>query len=579
MDKYLAMEDDPNFWRTVHDNINGRDIVLSDEDWKLVKSIIRQKFPDNYDPYEPFVEYDYPDADFPVTNRPISKASFTPSKWEERKIKKLIKSLKNGWITLKDPQKQLKEIEDKEMNPPFFLLWENVEESQKKRSYLPPPKQSLPSHAESFNPPSEYLLTPEEKLEWNEKYFPHRDTDFIPQKYNHLRNVPFYSEFIKERWERCVDLYLAPREAFKRPKDWVDKAEDLLPQLPSLKELKPYPSIQSIIYLGHTGKVRSISVDPSGQWLASGSDDCSVRLWEVDTSRCIKKWNFDGIVHSVTWNPQIHKPLLAVSTNTSLYLLHTGTGTIEQNDQLNNLFSVPSESSEITKWQIVDEENETKLKVLHEAVIKQLSWHHKGDYLAAVCPDAPTSRTLLIHQISTKKSQTPFSKQKGKIQCAQFHPSKPLLFIANQNMVKIYNLAELNLEKKLFPNMTWISSIDIHPGGDNIILGSYDCKLSWFDLDFSEKPYKTLRYHKEAIRRVVFHKRYPLFASCSDDLKLHIFHGMVYSDLSKNPMIVPIKQLKGHKLSDDLGILDCTFHPIQSWIFSAGADATIRLYV
>ena len=30
--------------------------------------------------------------------------------------------------------------------------------------------------------------------------------------------------------------------------------------------------------------------------------------------------------------------------------------------------------------------------------------------------------------------------------------------------------------------------------GDHVIVGSYDCKLSWFDLDLSTKPFKTLRY-------------------------------------------------------------------------------------
>lgn len=29
--------------------------------------------------------------------------------------------------------------------------------------------------------------------------------------------------------------------------------------------------------------------------------------------------------------------------------------------------------------------------------------------------------------------------------------------------------------------------------GDNVICGSYDCRLAWFDLDLSTKPYKMLR--------------------------------------------------------------------------------------
>ena len=64
--------------------------------------------------------------------------------------------------------------------------------------------------------------------------------------------------------------------------------------------------------------------------------------------------------------------------------------------------------------------------------------------------------------------------------------------------------------------------------GDNLIIGCYDLRLSWFDLDLSDKPYKTLRYHKKAIRQVAYHPKYPLFASASDDGSTIVTHGMVY---------------------------------------------------
>lgn len=62
---------------------------------------------------------------------------------------------------------------------------------------------------------------------------------------------------------------------------------------------------------------------------------------------------------------------------------------------------------------------------------------------------------------------------------------------------------------------------------------------SWFDLDLSAKPYRALRYHGQPVRGAAFHRSYPLFASSSDDGTAHIFHGMVYSDLMTNPLIVP----------------------------------------
>ena len=34
----------------------------------------------------------------------------------------------------------------------------------------------------------------------------------------------------------------------------------------------------------------------------------------------------------------------------------------------------------------------------------------------------------------------------------------------------------------------------VHPGGDNLILGAYDRKLAWFDMDLSTSPCVTLRH-------------------------------------------------------------------------------------
>jgi len=123
-----------------------------------------------------------------------------------------------------------------------------------------------------------------------------------------------------------------------------------------------------------------------------------------------------------------------------------------------------------------------------------------------------------------------------------------------------------------------ISGFDIHPSGDDLIMSSYDYRVCWFDLDMDNKPYKILKYHKGAVRNSKYHRKYPLFASCSDDGSVHIFHGMVYNNLLQNPFIVPLKILKGHEIVNERGVFDIVFHPNQPWIFSAGADKTIRLF-
>lgn len=46
--------------------------------------------------------------------------------------------------------------------------------------------------------------------------------------------------------------------------------ESLKPKLPSRKDLKPYPITCYLEYNGHKDAVMSISIEASGQWVASG---------------------------------------------------------------------------------------------------------------------------------------------------------------------------------------------------------------------------------------------------------------------------------------------------------------------
>ena len=64
-----------------------------------------------------------------------------------------------------------------------------------------------------------------------------------------------------------------------------------------------------------------------------------------------------------------------------------------------------------------------------------------------------------------------------------------------QTCVRVYDLVRQELVKKLLSGVKWISCLTVHPSGDHLLLGSYDKKLCWFDLDLSSKPYKILRYN------------------------------------------------------------------------------------
>jgi ribosome biogenesis protein ERB1 len=70
---------------------------------------------------------------------------------------------------------------------------------------------AMPATLQSYNPPEEYLPTPEEIEEWENTDPQDRKRNFLPKKYASLRLVPRYDNYIQERFERCLDLYLCPR--------------------------------------------------------------------------------------------------------------------------------------------------------------------------------------------------------------------------------------------------------------------------------------------------------------------------------------------------------------------------------
>lgn len=590
LDNFLKRMEDPDFWRTIKDPQTGQDVVLSEADIELITRIQKQKIPDaTFDEYAPWVEWFTSEVmKMPVRKFPEHKRSFLPSKPEAKKVSKLVHALKMGWI--KSTAETEKEKQQKKYEPQFYMLWQSDDQAEEMRrihKHIPPPKRHLPGHAESYNPPPEYLFDKKELKEWNKLQTTpwKRKLHFIPQKYNSLREVPAYPKYIKERFQRCLDLYLCPRALKMR---LTIEPEALVPQLPSPKDLQPFPTTMSMVFKGHADMVRSVTTEPMGQYIASGGDDMNLKIWEVATGRCVKTVPCGGIIRSVAWCPNQALSLIAVAADKKVVLINPGVGDhliTSKTDQLLEIIPqsdviVSSRVKTAVQWDQAEGDQWSQgIRIIlnHFKIVKQVTWHGKGDYFATVMPDGQ-NRSVLINQLSKRRSQLPFTRSKGLIQCVLFHPIRPYLFVATQRNVRIYDLVKQEMIKKLLSNSQWISSMAIHPGGDNILVGTYDRKMLWFDLDLSTKPYQTLRLHGTGVRGVTFHKRYPLFASGADDRGLIVSHGMVYNDLLQNPLIVPLKRLCNHESYNDFGILDVMFHPIQPWVFSAGADSTIRMY-
>lgn len=117
-----------------------------------------------------------------------------------------------------------------------------------------------------------------------------------------------------------MDLYLCPR-VLKKKVNITDPSQ-LIPELPQPNDLKPFPTSVSIEYKFHTTCVRSISVSACGSYLASGDEDGNVVIWDVQTTRILRKYKLENkVIDCVEWNPSKDKCLLSVTNEELVYII------------------------------------------------------------------------------------------------------------------------------------------------------------------------------------------------------------------------------------------------------------------
>jgi hypothetical protein len=384
LDALVARADDPAgaLLRNLYDEYNDEVVKLTDEEVRMVMRVRKGLFPHvEVDPHTPYVDWFSGDVSaVPLRGNTAAepKRRFLPSKHEEAKVVKLVRALRAGWLKTRKEQRKAARRARQGLGGAaagpsgLYLLWGeddagggadgDIRRTGASLTYLAPQKPRLPGHSESYRPPPEYVPTEEEVRAkslasaeangWPDDTGAadgvRRDADgtpvvldedgkreFVPRAHDTLRHVPAYARFVHERFERCLDLYLCPR--VRRKRMFIDP-EVLVPQLPKPADLKPWPHQLAHRFVGHAGRVRCLAPHPQGgQWLATGGEDGCVRLWEVRTGRCVRRWRLGGGVQGggaaagavvcVAWCPH-PRPVcvLAAAVGKSVFLLPTGLG-------------------------------------------------------------------------------------------------------------------------------------------------------------------------------------------------------------------------------------------------------------
>lgn len=263
LDNLLDSIEVPKGWTGLTDPQTGKPLNLSQDELELLRKLQMGEIPsEGYDPYPDTVEWFTSQVEeMPLSAAPEPKRRFLPSKHEQKRIMKLVKAIKEGRIQpYKEPKKDGEEEEDDDdllaygklyfipisysvkhvTNNPQLDLWADEKPQAPHIMNIPAPKLAPPGYDLSYNPPPEYLPDEEERKKWEGLEPEEREKEYLPQRYDSLRKTPAYDTFVKERFERCLDLYLAPRVRKNRLN--IDPSS-LLPKLPRPEEVssRHYP--------------------------------------------------------------------------------------------------------------------------------------------------------------------------------------------------------------------------------------------------------------------------------------------------------------------------------------------------
>ena len=154
-----------------------------------------------------------------------------------------------------------------------------------------------------------------------------------------------------------------------------------------------------------------------------------------------------------------------------------------------------------------------------------------------------------------------------KIKQLSFHPSKPLLLLAQYNgEVSIYNYNTQALSKKLEVSNQPIRSA-IWAGEDWIVTAGDDLQIRIFNYHTTQKLHQ-FEGHKDFLRKVIYNESGQYLMSCSDD-KTIIRWSNIGGRFQKNGVWEEHKHF----------VMDIKFHPRDEGMFaSASLDGTLKLW-
>ncbi len=292
---------------------------------------------------------------------------------------------------------------------------------------------------------------------------------------------------------------------------------------------------------GYINTVRSVAFSPtqdslsccaknSERKLASGSDDKTVRLWNLNDGQCLNLRGHKGLVISVAFSPN-GQTLASGSEDQTVKIWH-----VDKGECLNTLQG-------------------------HTSRIWTVAFSPDSHLLASGSAD----RTVKLWSASKGQHLNTLHEHTNWILAVAFSPDSNLLASSSlDHMVKIWDVKQGKCLKTLRGHTNGVWSVAFSPDGQLLASCSADQTVKLWELS-SGKCLSTLQGHSNWVWSVAFSPDGQLLASCGADQTVKLW------DIGSGKCL---STLKGHTQ----GLWTVAFSPDGQLLASGGEDETINLW-
>jgi WD40 repeat protein len=325
----------------------------------------------------------------------------------------------------------------------------------------------------------------------------------------------------------------------------------------------------------HQGRIRSVAFNSDGSKLATGSDDTTIKVWDVQTGNCLT--TLEGhtkVISSVVFHPD-GQILASGSGDTTIKIWNISRGKCQKtlSGHTRWLLSIAfhpagkilvssSGDGTLRFW---DYHNDKCIKTITSeetdcTSIWSIAFSHDGKTLAS----GQENSVIKLWNTKGKCFQT-LTGYKDRVMFLAFSPDDLILAGASEDRnLRLWNVKDFNCVKNLQAYDLWIISLTCSPDSRIIASGSNDGKIRLWNVAQGQLL-QTLEGHSKWVWSVSFSSNGKILASGSEDEKIILW------DVNSGKHI---KSLRGHTN----WVMSVAFSPDGKTLASGSNDMTIKLW-